>query len=275
MDSPITSYLPKDSSSFASAATLCIKSPSRQRHQKKISITQTYYIAHTVRKKLDREASRADHDLRLLVGHANLLDSLMLDYADTKREHEEWFNKSVNDATKVSQKESQHIQWASTEVAEAEEDRDSEDASDLESDFSESDEDESDFDELDFVINAPIRRWAPSPVTSTPEDSPEEDVNDYTDSNFEFNDAEDLGELSLKRLPSRQSPPELLIDSDDEFEDKAGPQSLPQPTLESFNEKEHSSKGLPRARPGKHRLFGSITFHKSRVPSSSNYIVIP
>lgn len=272
MDSPITSYLPNDSSSFASAATLYIKSPSRQRHQKKISITQTYYIAHTVRKKLDREASRADHDLRLLVGHANLLDSLMLDYADTKREHEEWFNKSVNDTTKASQKESQHIRWASTEVTEAEEDRDSEDASDQESDFTESDEDESDFDELGFVVNTPTRRWAPSPVTSTPEDSLEEDVDDYTDSNYGFNDAEDLGELSLTRLPSRQSPPELLIDSDDEFEAKAGLQSPPQPTLESFNEKKHSSKGLPLARPGKHHLFGGIMFHKSRVPSSNHML---
>lgn len=254
MDTPITSYSPKDSSSFASAATLYIKSPSRQR-QKRISITQTYYIAHTARKKLNREASREDHDLRLLVGHANLLDSLMLDYADTTREHEQWFNKTNNGATKASQEESRHIQWASTVVEEAEEDWDSEDASDLESDFSES-EDESDFEEPGFVINTPIRRRGPPPVTPTPEDLLEEDVDNYTDSNFEFNDAEDLGELSLTRIPSRQSPPELLIDSDDEFEDEAGPQSPPQPTFESFNEKEHSTTGLPLARPGKHRLFG-------------------
>ncbi|KAJ5557901.1 hypothetical protein N7513_003487 [Penicillium frequentans] len=255
MDSPITSSLPKDYSSFASAATLYIKSPSRQQRQKKISITQTYYLAHTARKKLNREASRTDHDLRLLVGHANLLDSLMLDYADTKREHEQWFNKTVG-ATKASQEESRHIKWASTLVNEAEEDWDSEDASDLESDFSESEEDESDFDEPGFVIHTPNRRRAPSLVTPTPKDLLEEDVGDYTDSNFEFNDAEDLGELSLTRLPSHQSPPELLIDSDDEFEDAACPQSPPQPTFESFNEKEHSTTGLPLARPGKHRLFG-------------------
>ncbi|KAI3281362.1 hypothetical protein DTO002I6_9861 [Penicillium roqueforti] len=190
MDSSITSSLPKDYSSFASAATLYIKSPSRQRYQKKISITQTYYLAHTVRKKLYREASRTDHDLRLLVGHANLLDSLTLEYADTKRDHEQWFNNTVNGATKASQDESRHIQWASTVVEEAKEDWNSEDASDLESDFSESEEDESDFDEPDFVINTPIRRRAPSPVAPTPKDLLEEDVGDYTDSNFEFNDTE-------------------------------------------------------------------------------------
>ena len=150
MDTPITSYSPNDSSFFVSAATLYINSPSRQR-QKRISITQTYYIAHTARKKLNREASREDHDLRLLVGHANLLDSLMLDYAGTTREHEQWFNKTNNGATKALQKESQHIQWASTVVEEAEEDWDSEDASDLESDFSES-EDESDFEEPGFAL---------------------------------------------------------------------------------------------------------------------------
>ncbi|KAL2698375.1 hypothetical protein AAEP93_011085 [Penicillium crustosum] len=179
----------------------------------------------------------------------------MLDYADTKREHEEWFNKSVNDATKAPQEGPRHIQWASTVVEEAEDDRDSEDASDLESDFSESEEDESDFDELEFVINTSIRRRAPSPVTSTPEDSLEEDVDDYTDSDFEFNDVEDLGELTLTRLPLRQSPPELLIDSDDESEDEPGPQSPPHPTLESFNQKEASTTALPLARPGKPRLF--------------------
>ncbi|KAJ5507572.1 hypothetical protein N7527_009715 [Penicillium freii] len=70
----------------------------------------------TARTKLNCEAFRADHDLRLLVGHTNLLDSLLLDYADTKREHEQWFNNT----TKASQ-----------------------DASDLESDFSKSEEDES------------------------------------------------------------------------------------------------------------------------------------
>lgn len=47
--------------------------------QPNMTITQTYYLAIIARKKLIREASLADHDLRLLVGHENLLDSLLLE----------------------------------------------------------------------------------------------------------------------------------------------------------------------------------------------------
>ena len=236
--------LPKESS-FAAAASPYFKSLFRRRQQKKMSITQTYYLAHTARKKLTREASRADHDLRVLVGHANFLDSLMLDLADAEREQERWFNQTVHGASKASQEDSRHIQWASTVVEEPEEDWDPEDASDLDSDVSDSDEeDDSDFDESDFVINTPIRRRAPSPVAPEPA-LLEDDDDDDTDSDFEYDDIEDLDELSLTRSPSRQSPPELLADSDGESEDEALPPSPPQPTLEAFDEKEPSTTALP------------------------------
>ncbi|KAJ5542477.1 hypothetical protein N7535_004898 [Penicillium sp. DV-2018c] len=208
----------------------------RRRQQKKMSITQTYYLAHTARKKLTHEASRADHDLRLLVGHANLLDSLMFDLADAEREQERWFNQTVKGATKASSPSRQRIQWASTVVEEPEEDWDAEDASDLDSDLSDSDD--SDFDESDFVINTPSRRRAPSPVAPRHEyDLVEEDEGEDTDSDFEY-DEEDLDDLSLTRSPSHQSPPGLLSDSDGESEDEATPPSPSQPELESFHEKE-------------------------------------
>jgi hypothetical protein len=247
MDSPITSTLPKDSS-FASAASPYFDSLFRRRQQKKMSITQTYYLAHTARKKLTREASRADHDLRLLVGHANLLDSLMVDLADAEREQERWFNQTVSGASKASHEEPRHIQWASASavVEEPEEDADLEDTSDLESDLSDSDEEDySDFDDNDFVINTPVRRRAPSPVAPVPEPLLEEE--DDTDSDFEYDDAEDLGELSLTRSPSRQSPPELLADLDDSSEDEATPPSPPQPALEAFDEKAASTTTIPLA----------------------------
>jgi hypothetical protein len=238
---------PKDSS-FASAASPYFESLFRRRQQKKMSITQTYYLAHTARKKLTREASRADHDLRLLVGHANLLDSLMLDLADAEREQERWFNQTVSGATKTSRREEKdrHIQWASTVVEEPEEDLDAEDASDLESDLSDSDEeDDSDFDENDFVINTPVRlRSPPPPQQAIPEATLVEDEDD-TDSDFEFDDEEDLEELSLTRSPSRQSPPELLADLDDSSEDESMPPSPPQPALESFDHKEPATAAIP------------------------------
>ncbi|CAG8396984.1 unnamed protein product [Penicillium salamii] len=221
--------------SFAAAASPYFDSLLRRRQTKKMSITQTYYLAHTARKKLTREASRADHDLRLLVGHANLLDSLMFDLADAEREQERWFNQTVSGATKTSPTR-QHIQWASTVVEEPEEWEEEE--SDLESDLSDSDD--SDFDESEFVINTPRRR-APSPVAPFHDDLLEEDEGEDTDSDFEYDDAEDLDELSLTRSPSRQSPPELLADSDGESEDEATPPSPPQPTLEAFDEKESAT----------------------------------
>lgn len=115
-----------------------------------------------------------------------------------------------------------------------------EDASDLDSDVSDSDSDDSDFDESDFVINTPVRRRAPSPVAPFHDDLLEEDDGEDTDSDFEY-DEEDLDDLSLTRSPSRQSPPELLADSDGESEDEATPPSPPQPTLEAFDEKQSAA----------------------------------
>ncbi|KAJ5666107.1 uncharacterized protein N7477_008555 [Penicillium maclennaniae] len=240
----LTSAHPQDSS-FASTASPYFDALARRRQQKKMSITQSYYLAHTARKKLTREASRADHDLRLLVGHANLLDSLMLDLADAEREQERWFNQTVSGASKASQEEPRHIQWATTSsVVEVPEDYESEDTSDLESDLSDSDEeDDSDIDENDFIINTPVRRRAPLPVAPMDPLLVEEDDDD-TDSDFEYDDDEDLEELGLTRSPSRQSPPELLADLDDSSEDEATPPSPPQPTLEAFDEKEASANSI-------------------------------
>ncbi|KAJ5171513.1 uncharacterized protein N7500_004296 [Penicillium coprophilum] len=239
------------SSSPTSSSSPYFDSLLRRRQQKKMSITQTYYLAHTARKKLTREASRADHDLRLLVGHANLLDSLMYDLADAEREQERWFNQTVHGATKASAPSGQHIQWASTVVEEPEEDWDPEDVSDLDSEVSDSDD--SDYDETEFVINTPVRRRAPSPVAHFHEDLLEEDdEGDDTDSDFEYDDAE---ELTLTRSSSRQSPPELLSDSDGESEDELTPPSPPQPTLETFDEKESATTAIALAGSDQPHLF--------------------
>lgn len=46
-----------------------------------MSISQAYYLAFKARAKLSSEAARPSHNLRLIVGHANLLDLLMLKLA--------------------------------------------------------------------------------------------------------------------------------------------------------------------------------------------------
>ena len=73
----------------------------------------------------------------------------------------------------------------------------------------------------------------------------EEDYDSDSDSDFEYDDAEDLEELTLTRSPSRQTPPDLLSDSDGESEDDTMPPSPPQPTLETFNEKEPQTTEIP------------------------------
>ncbi|GFF32650.1 hypothetical protein IFM51744_01846 [Aspergillus udagawae] len=240
---------PSLSSTFSSTFS---KSIAQRRQQKKMSITQTYYLAHTARKKLTREASRADHDLRLLVGHANLLDSLMLDLADAEQEQERWFNQTVNGASKSSQtSQPRHIQWADALIEEPEEDWDPEDASDLDSDSDDSDSDAEDYEEepVFATIKMPIRQRAPSPVAVITEKEVDEDYDSDSDSDFEYDDVEDLDELILTRSPSRQTPPELSSDSDEDSEDDATPPSPPQPTLASFSEKQPQSAELPLADP--------------------------
>ncbi|KAJ5633256.1 hypothetical protein N7490_009595 [Penicillium lividum] len=66
-----------------------------------IGFSQTSYFAQTARKKLRREASRANHDLRIVVGHANFLHSLIIEIA--KGEEQFWFIRAVNNVAKGSQ----------------------------------------------------------------------------------------------------------------------------------------------------------------------------
>lgn len=145
MSTTTTTYSSIKTSSFAPSS---FSAPQR----KTMSITQTYFLAHKARAKLSSQAARPDHNLRLLVGHANLLDTLMLELADAEREQESWFNQSVRGANKAQQptlaqpKADRHVQWADTVIEEPEEewhadnDDDSDASSDASSDYSESDD---------------------------------------------------------------------------------------------------------------------------------------
>lgn len=53
-----------------------------------MSTTQPHSLAYSVHRKLLQEAARADHNLRLLVGHANLLDQFMILLATAEQEQE-------------------------------------------------------------------------------------------------------------------------------------------------------------------------------------------
>jgi len=185
-----------------------IASPPQKKQ--KMSLTQTYYIAASARSKLGKEACRADHDLRLLVGHANLLDSLMIELQDAERQQEAWFNQTMAKASKAE--ESRHIQWADSIAEEDESDSDSE---------SECDDD---FDMVPMprnIVQAPVQ------ISTMELDEDEEEF---------YDDMEDDSELALTRVPSQsQSPPELFYE--EESDDESPPASPPQSTLD-FSAKE-------------------------------------
>lgn len=207
----------------------------------KMSITQTYFLAHKARAKLSHEAAMPDHNLRLLVGHANLLDSLMLELADAEREQESWFNQSVRNAShhdnQPSPVDNKHVQWAAT-IAEEDEEDDYDSASDDDSSVS-SDEDV----EMTGVEVVSLRRVA-SHTFKAPA-SPTLEVMDMDLDNFEEDDyeEEDYAQLTLARTHSHQSiaspPPELELDLDESSEDESMPPSPPSTTIPSFEQQQY------------------------------------
>ncbi|EHK24549.1 uncharacterized protein TRIVIDRAFT_215619 [Trichoderma virens Gv29-8] len=172
----------------------------RQATKKSMSITQTYYLAHKARAKLSREAAQPDHDLRLLVGHANLLDSLMLELAEAEREQERWFNQSVRNTKTSGSNNNRHIQWA---------DRIEEEAVDEEydSDSSSDSDDESDYDEMEMTNTRTT--IIPTSTVKVVEDEI------MGDDDLE----EDYAQLELVRTPSHSNSPPELIDHDSESSD--------------------------------------------------------
>ncbi|KAG8161879.1 hypothetical protein KVR01_008866 [Diaporthe batatas] len=204
--------------------------------KKTMSLTQTYYLAHKARAKLSHEAAMPDHNLRLLVGHANLLDSLMLELADAEREQESWFNQSVRNASHEQEKKAEsdrHIQWADTIV----EDDDYSD-SDSESDDSDMEDDE-DVEMADVVS---LRR-VPSNTNFQKSAAPSSPRMEVVEVDMEEDDdeEEDFAELTLKRSPSHSltnSPPELEQDFDESSEDESMPPSPPSTMLPTFEQKQ-------------------------------------
>ena len=140
----------------------------RPAKKQKMSITQTYFLAHSARGKLSKEASRGDHNLRLLVGHANMLDSLMLDLANAEQEQERWFNKSVSGA-REEEEEAEHIEAIEEEDEEEE----------FEVTAEEVDSDMEDDDETDSELSltrTPSRHSPPSLSSDSDSDSEDESM---------------------------------------------------------------------------------------------------
>ena len=214
--------------------------------KKTMSITQTYYLAHKARAKLSSEAAQPDHNLRLLVGHANLLDSLMLELAEAERGRESQFNQSVRGATKPQSKPShlQSVQWAGTIMEVPEDDEEAVDASDDDSDAyyssssSDSDDESDDEGDVEMADAVPLRRVSRHPVTCLRRPR-HVDAMDFEDDEYED---EDYARLNLTRSPAHpRSPPPDLADDDGSSEDEIMPPSPPNPPMQEFSEKQREA----------------------------------
>ncbi|KAK4197429.1 hypothetical protein QBC40DRAFT_285514 [Triangularia verruculosa] len=227
-------------------------SPFHLRKSPRMSIAQTYLLAHRARAKLSSEAARPDHNLRLLVGHANLLDSLMLELADAEREQESWFYQSVRGATQSTPPahsyNDRHIQWADS-VEEPEHDWRVEDAgsdSDSDSDCSYDEEEDDEFDEDVEMADAVVAlRRIPSHTSMLP---PKGYNYQDEEEDYDMDDEEDYNHLALQRTPSHSgspspsSPPELLDDSDSTTDDESSmPPSPPTTMLPAFDDKKSTT----------------------------------
>jgi hypothetical protein len=137
-----------------------------------MSITQTYFLAHSARGKLSKEAARPDHDLRLLVGHANMLDSLMLDLANAEQEQERWFNNIVSGSASEEESRSPKVE---TIVEEAEEEEQSE--AEAEVTATEVDSDMEDDEETDgeLTLTRTASRHSPPELSLDTDSSDSED----------------------------------------------------------------------------------------------------
>ncbi|CAK7266944.1 hypothetical protein SEPCBS119000_002286 [Sporothrix epigloea] len=245
--------------------------------RKTMSITQTYFLAHKARAKLSSQAARPDHNLRLLVGHANLLDALMLELAEAEREQESWFNQSVRGASQnktasappTQHTSDRHVQWAVTAMEEhdqdlqsADTDDDSDASSDISSDYSDSDDENEVYDEESPVSSPDDKDSLMADTTSLYRVSSHKAIPDGTedtDEEDEFEDDEATdAQLTLTRSPSHSSPalvsspPELVIEDDSDIasdDDEAMPPSPPAVTLQSFDKKIASTITTIRALP--------------------------
>lgn len=259
-----------------STTTTQTKTPFQQPPAQKkriMSITQTYYLAHKARAKLSNEAARSDHDLRLLVGHANLLDSLMLELADAEREQESWFNQSVRGAThheeEKAEKKEQHIRWAdSTIVEDPEEDWQADDASVSSDDSSDSDEYDSEDDDTEMADIVSLRRL-PSQQAASAKALLSVEEDEFDDDDMEEDDLEeDYAQLELVRTTSHSnSPPELIehdLHDSDSSDDESMPPSPPN-TILTFSEKEAKQQ---QQSPTTAKFYSEASIFRKNSPTS-------
>jgi hypothetical protein len=187
-------------------------------------ISQSYYIAQVARNKLLPEASRADHNLRVVVGHANLLDSLLIQLEEAAQEHENRLGQPAHRAAKPSQR--RRVKGANIIVEDAEEgwlaEVDSSDSLDSDNDYSSDEENDT------TGISPSHRIVARRAVVASCRE-----VREFEDDNVGGGDSDHDGHVLHLRQPQGISAPELKHDSDDDSDDDSDSEAP-----SSFSEKQ-------------------------------------
>lgn len=224
--------LSRTSSSYYPQTHSIHPSKLREAQEKKMAYTQTFQLAQRARGKLQKEASRHDHNLRLLVGHANLLDNLMIALAEAEREQEQWFNEVVRGSIAAEDEEEDEDEesrdwpeqsyeghgWLAVDYSESESEEDSE---------SEADSDE-EVEDVQYPMPRLTRK--PSYQSVSPYLQTTVGVSEIDQYEEDFEDGD--GMYPLMRASSYGSPPQLVADlTDDEEEESSPPSSPPQPSL--------------------------------------------
>lgn len=177
----------------------------------KMSITQSYFLAHTARRKLSREAARPDHNLRLLVGHANMLDTLMYELAEAEAAQEKWFqtNLDARREEQLAEKEEvkqRHIQWADAVKVDVDErDLDGSDSESSEEEYEDSEYDEDEEEEFELLVRGRVAEKVsvkPSTtsftmITAPASSTPVITTHEILEEEFEDNIADEEADLSL------------------------------------------------------------------------------
>lgn len=230
--------LARTSSSYYTQTHSIHPSKLREAEEKKMAYTQTFQLAQRARGKLQREASQHDHNLRLLVGHANLLDSLMIALAEAEREQEQWFNEVVRGSIAAEDEEAIEDE---EEDEEEEESRDwsqqcfeghgwlAADYSDSESDEESESEADSDEEMEDVVCTVSLLTHKSSYLSLPSYSQTTIGVSEVEEYDEDFEDED--GMYPLTRTSSHGSPPQLVADLTDDEDEEAIPPSPPQLSL--------------------------------------------
>ena len=160
------------------------------------TLTDTYSVAVTCRQKLGKEARRADHELRRLVGHANMLDSLMGSLMQAEREYEGRINALIRGAPKPQQP--RNVQCLNSIAEKGEE-------AGFEGDSDEGSDDD---------VRAETSEPSPVRKVKGPQSARScgyfDESGDWSDEDDDVDDDEaDDGELTLERWPSNTHLPDL------------------------------------------------------------------